>query len=176
MENKKASVKKIALNFGLLLALATIGLSVVVYALGMHLDQPWWQSVLNIIFTLTAIVYGLKAYKSEGDGFLTISEALKTGVAITLVAAIIGSAYTYLFVTVIETDFISQYLEKIQENMIADQPQMTEEQLKMSMDITKKMMTPAIMTAMGLIVSLFFGFIISLLAGLVLKQNRPDNY
>ena len=164
MENKKASVKKIALNYGLLLAVASIGLSVVVYALGMHLDQPWWQSVLNLIFMLAAIVYGLKAFKSEGDGFLTISDSLKTGVAIALVAGIIGSVFTYLFVTVIETDFIPQLLEKTQENMIAENPQMTEEQLKMSMNMVEKFMTPTFMTTIGLISSLFFGFIISLLA------------
>lgn len=176
MENQKASVQKIAMNYGLLLALATIVLSVIVYVMGMHLDQPWWQSLLNFVFMITAIMYGLKAYKKEGDGFLTLSEALKTGLAISLVAGIIGSIFTYLFVTFIEPDFIPQLLEVTQTNMINDRPQMTEAELEMAMGITEKFMTPWVMTAMGLIMSLFFGFIISLLAGLILKQNRPENY
>lgn len=176
MENKKASVRKIAMNYGLLLALATIGLSVVVYALGMHLDQAWWQSTLNLVFMLAAIIYGLKAFKADGDGFLTISEALKTGLAIALVAGIIGSLFTYLFVTLIETDFIPQLIEKTQEDMITENPEMTEEQLQMSMGMVEKFLTPWFMSVMGLISSLFFGFLISLLGGLVLKQNRPETY
>lgn len=176
MENQKASVQKIAMNYGLLLALATIVLSVIVYVMGMHLESPWWQSLLNFVFMITAIIYGLKAYKNEGDGYLTISEALKTGLAISLVAGIIGSIFTYLFVTFIEADFIPQMLEVTQTNLINDNPQMTEAELEMAMGITEKFMTPWFMTAMGLIASLFFGFLISLLGGLMLKQNRPENY
>jgi uncharacterized membrane protein YeaQ/YmgE (transglycosylase-associated protein family) len=31
------------------------------------------------------------------------------------------------------------------------------------------------MTAMGMIFTLFFGFIVSLIAGLIMKQNRPEH-
>jgi hypothetical protein len=176
METKKASVKKIALNYGLILALSTIVLSVIVYVMGMHMEQPWWQSVLNFAIMTTAIVYGFKAFKKEGDGFLTLGEAIKTGLAISLVAGIVGSIFTYLFVTVIEPDFVVQMLEVTREKMIEDNPQMTEEQLEMAMSMTEKFMSPMMMTAFGLIASLFFGFIISLIAGLIMKQNRPENY
>ena len=176
METQKASVKKIALNYGTFLALGTIVVSVIVYVLGMHMEQPWWQSVLNFAIMTTAIVYGFKAYKKEGDGFLTLGEAIKTGLAISLVAGIIGSLFTYLFVTIIEPDFIVQMLEVTREKMITDNPQMTEDQLEMAMNMTEKFMSPMMMTAFGLIASLFFGFIISLITGLIMKQNRPENY
>lgn len=176
METKNASVKNIAMNYGLILALSTIVLSVIVYAMGMHMEQPWWQSVLNFAIMTTSIVYGFKAYKKEGDGFLTLGEALKTGLAISLVAGIVGSIFTYLFVTVIEPDFVVQMLEVTREKMITDNPQMTEDQLEMAMTMTEKFMTPTMMTAFGLIASLFFGFIISLITGLIMKQNRPENY
>ncbi len=176
METKKASVKKIALNYGLMLALGTIVVSVIVYVMGMHLEQPWWQSLLNFIIMTTAIVYGLKAFKKDGDGFMTLGEAIKTGLAISLIAGIVGSIFTFLFVTVIEPDFVTQMLEVTREKMIEDNPQMTEDQLEMAMGMTEKFMSPWIMTAFGIIASLFFGFIISLIAGLIMKQNRPQNY
>ncbi|MAP54970.1 MULTISPECIES: DUF4199 domain-containing protein [Altibacter] len=176
METQTPSVKKIALNYGLLLALGTIVVSVIVYVLGMHMDQPWWQSALNFIIMAAAIVYGLKTFKKESGGFLSLGEAIKTGLAISLVAGVIGSIFTYIFVTVIEPDFVTQLLDVTRENMIEQNPQMTEEQLEMAMGMTEKFMTPWFMTAMGLIASLFFGFIISLIAGLIMKQNRPENY
>ncbi|WP_203296366.1 DUF4199 domain-containing protein [Luteirhabdus pelagi] len=173
MENQKASVKKIALNYGLILALGTIAVSVIVYAVGMHLEQPWWQSVLNLLIMIACIVMGLKAFKREGDGFLSLGDALKTGLAISLIAGLIGSIFTYIFVTVIEPEFVSQMLEVTREKMVEDNPNMTQEQMDMAMDMTGKFMSPWIMFAMGLIASLFFGFIVSLVAGLIMKQNRP---
>jgi energy-converting hydrogenase Eha subunit A len=174
MENQKASVRKIALNYGLILALLTIGLSVIVWVMGVHMDQPWWQSLLNFIFMTLCIVYGLKAFKKEGDGFMSLGDAIKTGLAISLVAGLIGSIFTYIFITFIEPEFITQMLDAQRDKMIEDQPNMTQEQMDMAMGMTEKFMSPWFMFAMGLIASLFFGFIISLVAGLIMKQNRPS--
>jgi uncharacterized membrane protein YeaQ/YmgE (transglycosylase-associated protein family) len=174
METQALSVKKIAMPYGLILALATIVLSVIVYVMGMTYDQPWWQSLLNFVLMVTCIVYGLKAYKNGNGGFLSLGEALKTGLAIALIAGIVGSIFSYLFVTVIEPDFAVNMLEATREKMIEQNPEMTEEQMTVTLDITEKMMSPGILVAFGIIASLFFGFIISLIAGLVMKQNRPE--
>lgn len=175
METPTASVKKIAINYGLILALGTIGLSVVVWALGMHLEQPWWQSLINFLIMLGCIVYGLKTFKHENGGFLSLGEALKTGLAIALVAGIIGTLFTLLFVTVIEPNFTVDMLEVQRNNMIEANPNMTEEEMDMAMGITEKMMSPGIMAAFGIIATLFFGFIISLIAGLIMKNNKPEH-
>lgn len=175
METNKASVKKIALNYGLYMALGTIALSVIVYVMGMTYEQPWWQSVGNFLIMILAIVYGLKAFKSTGDGFLTLGDALKTGLAISLVAGIIGILFNYIFTNFIEPDFMANMLEMTRENMLEQNPEMTSEQVETAMGFTEKMMSPAIMAAFGIIASLFFGFIISLIAGLIMKQNRPEH-
>lgn len=176
MENQTASVKKIALTYGLVLSLLVIGLSVIVYVLDMHMEQAWWQSTLNFLFSLICIVYGIKKFKSDNAGFLSLGEAIKTGVAISLIAGLIGSIFTYVFVTVIEPEFIPLMLEATRENMIEQNPNMTESDMEMAMGMTEKFMSPWMMFAMGLIASVFFGFIISLIAGLIMKQNRPTHH
>ena len=174
MESQTASVKKIALPNGVLLALTTIVISVIVYVMGMTYEQPWWQSLLNFAAMLWFVIYGIKAYKKDNSGYLSLAEALKIGLAITLVAGIIGSIFTYLFTTIIEPDFVMNMLEASRVKMFEDNPEMTQEQIDMAMSISEKMMSPGILTAIGVITSLFFGFIISLIAGLVLKNNRPE--
>ncbi len=175
METQKASVKKIALNYGLILALLSIVLSVLAYVTDNHLDRPWWITVLSTLIMIGVIVYGLKAYKNESGGFMNLGEALKVGLAISLIAGIIGAIYNYIFVTVIEPDFVNQMLEMTQENMIEQNPEMTESQMEMAMGLSEKFMSPGIMSAMSIIATLFFGFIISLISGLIMKQNRPTN-
>jgi len=176
MDNQKASLKKIALNYGLLLGLASVALSVVTYVMGVHLERPWWASVLGIVIMAALIVYGLKAFKQDNGGFLSLGEAIKVGLAISVIAGIIGAVYNYVFVTVIEPDFVAQMMEITKEQMIEQNPDMTEEQMEMGLSITEKFMSPGIMSAMAIIFTLFLGFIISLISGLVMKQNRPEGY
>ena len=159
MENETASVKKIALPYGLLLALTTIVLSVIVYVMGMTYDQPWWQNLLNFAAMLGFIVYGIKAYKNDNAGYLSLGEALKMGLAIALVAGLIGSIFSYLFVTVIEPEFAVNMLEATRVNMINDNPEMTQDQMDMALGMTEKMMSPGILVAFSIIGSLFIGFI-----------------
>ncbi len=175
METQEVSVKKIALNYGLILALLSIGISVISYVTDNHIDRPWWVSVLSIGVMVGVILYGLKEFKHQNSGFLSIGDALKVGLAISLIAGIIGALYNYIFVTVIEPDFVTQMLEFSREQMLEQNPDMTQDQMDMAMGISEKMMQPMIMSAIGIIMTLFFGFIISLISGLIMKVNRPEN-
>lgn len=175
MEQTKGSVKKVALSYGLILALLSIVLSVIAYVLGVHIERPWWVSVLGIGIMILIIIYGLKTFKKDNGGFLSLGEALKVGLAISLVSAIIVVIYNYIFITFIEPDLVAQTLEYTREQMIEQNPDMPEEQMEMALGFTEKMMSPAIMSAIGIIFSLFLGFIISLIGGLVMKQNRPEH-
>ena len=175
METQEVSVKKIALNYGFILALLSIVVSVIAYVTNNHIERPWWISVLSAVSMVGVIVYGLKAYKDENSGFLSIAEALKVGLAISIIAGIIGAFYNYIFVTIIEPDFVAQMLDISRNQMIEKNPNMPQDQMDMSMEIAEKMMQPMIMSAIGIIMTLFFGFIISLISGLIMKVNRPEN-
>ncbi|MCG2430147.1 DUF4199 domain-containing protein [Aequorivita xiaoshiensis] len=174
MENQTASLKKIALNFGVLLALLSIVLQVISFVLDAHIDRPWWLTILQLVISIGVLVYGIKAFKTDNAGFLTIAQALKTGLAISLVAGIISVIFNYIFINYIDPDFIQKTLDFSREQMITDFPNMTEEQMENSLEISAKFMTPTIMSAMGILATLFFGFIISLVAGMILKKNPPQ--
>ena len=58
--------------------------------------------------------------------------------------------------------------------MINDNPEMTQEQMDMGIGVAEKMMSPGIFVAFSIVGSLFIGFIISLITGLILKNNRPE--
>jgi Na+-translocating ferredoxin:NAD+ oxidoreductase RnfE subunit len=139
----------------------------------MHTEQPWWQSLLSFLISIGCIVYGIKAFKADNGGFLSLGEALKTGLGVALVAGILGSLFTLLFITVIEPDFATQMMEVSRDKMIESNPNMTDEQMDMAISIQEKMMSPGILFAISIISTLFIGFIISLIAGLIMKVNKP---
>ena len=175
MKNQKDTIKKIAINFGIIWWLLSIVLSVIAYVTDNHIERPMWLTIAGLAIMVGIIVYGLKAFKLENEGYLSVSESLKIGLAISLIAAIITAIYNYIFITVIEPDYVIQMLEFSTEQMVIQNPDMTQEQMDMATGITEKMMTPTIMTAMGITVPLFLGFITSLICGLILKVNRPEN-
>lgn len=175
MDTPTASVKKIALNYGLLFALAGIAFSVILYVTGNHIDRPWWAGVINFVIAVLFIVYGLKAFKNDSGGFMSLGQALKTGVAISLVASLISAVYSYIFMTVIEPDFQAQIMEFTESQMYEQNPNLTAEQAEMALGFTEKLMSPGVMIPISIIAGVFFGFIIALVAGLIMKQNRPEH-
>jgi len=174
METQKSPLKQIAINYGMLLALLSIGLSVVVYVTDNHLERPWWASLLSFLIMVYVLVAGLKFFRKNNDNFLSLGESLKVGLAISLIAGIIVAIFNYIFTTLIEPDFVNQMLEVTRENMIATNPEMTQEQMDMAMGISEKMMQPGIMVAIAIVITLFFGFIISLVSGLIMQRKRPE--
>tara|TARA_A100000171_G_C2140597_1_gene155753 strand:- start:1754 stop:2383 length:630 start_codon:yes stop_codon:yes gene_type:complete len=173
METQKASVKKIALPYGAVLGLITVLLSVIVYVMNLTYEQPWWQGALGFIAMIICIIIGIKTFKKDNGGFLSLGEALKVGLGISLIAGIFGVIYMLIFGNIIEPDFAANMLAATEDNMLEQNPNMTQEQIDMAMGISETMMSPLIISAMSMIMTLFFGFIISLITGLVMKVNRP---
>lgn len=172
METQKLQSRKFIINYGLLLGLASIVLSVILYVLDMHMQQGWLTGTLSFAIMAGIIIYGINEFKKNNGGYLTLGEALKIGVGVALIAGIIGAIYQFIFMNYIEPDFLDKMMELQFEKMIEDNPDMTEEQINMSMEMGKKFSTPWITTAFSIIGSLFFGLIISLIAGLIMKKEN----
>ncbi len=176
MENQTTSTKQIALTYGLILGFVSIAFAVVLYAMGKHLDGGSLSSIGSLVITIGIIVFGLRTFKIAKGGFLSLSQALKTGLAIVLIGTIISLLYTYVFMTYIEPDFMSQMMELQQQKALEANPNLTDEQLEAMETMTKKFSSPMIIMAVGLVWSLFIGFIISLIAGLIMKKAPEQDY
>ncbi|WP_271766392.1 DUF4199 domain-containing protein [Aquimarina algiphila] len=172
MENDKASTKKIIINYGVILGVLSVLMGVVIYITDGYTEQNWIHTVIGLAIMLGVIVYGIKAYKTTNGGFLQLSEALKIGLGIALIGGIISVIWTILLMNVIEPDIVNQINEAQREQMIERFPDMSEEQMNQSLEMAKKFTSPYIISAFALIWSLFIGFIISLIAGLVMRQKQ----
>ena len=53
---------------------------------------------------------------------------------------------------------------------------MTEEQIEASKSMMETFSSPAITSAIGIIAAAFFGFIISAIAGAIMKRTEEDQY
>jgi hypothetical protein len=172
MENQEVSSKQVMLNYGLMLGIATVVISVANYAFGNAYEPHWSVNVISLLLMIAFITLGIKKVKESNSGLLTLGEGLKTGMGIALISGLIGIAYFLIFVNFIDPDFFNQ-IAAIQEQKWYDAG-MAEEQIEMSKEMMSKMSGPGITAGFMIAFTLFIGFIISLIAGLVMKQTAED--
>lgn len=173
METQKTSPKDIMIKYGILLGIVSILLNVILYVTNNHLSPHWSIGVLGFSINIAIVVIALKAFRKENGGFMKLSEALKIGLGIALIAALLGVVYTYLLTTVIEPTYMEQVMSAQRDAMIEQNPDMTQAQLDQAAEISSMFSGKGVIIAFQIIGGLFFGFIIALIAGLILKKENP---
>ena len=174
MEDQQKPTNKTALYYGVILGIATILVSVILYALGMHYDQDWKQSTFSILAIAVVIFIGIKKFKEINGGYLTLGQAIKTGLGIAVIGGIISVIYTFVFINYIEPDFMTKIAEIQEQTMLERFPNLTDEQMEQQLEMMKKFSSPGIIAAFGLIYVLFIGFIASLISGLILRKKEDQ--
>ncbi|MCI2227788.1 DUF4199 domain-containing protein [Polaribacter sp. MSW13] len=173
MENQVNS-KSFIVNNGIILGVASVVLSLVMFATGNHLDPHWSTSLVSAALFIGLIIFGTKKFKEANGGFMSWGQGVKIGVGIAVLAGLIVVIYNYIFMNFIEPDFMSQLME-IQNQKYLDQG-MTEEQIEAANQMGKSFQSPGIMAAIGIISYAIGGFIVSAISSAIMKKTEEENY
>lgn len=172
MEFQKIAPGKFALNYGIVLGLVMVILSVVSYVTGAALEGAQWPQVVYYVIFPVVIIYAISQYKKKNANFLSLSDALKVGVLIGVVSAIVFALYNILFNYVIDPGFMAEAMEVGRDKMIEENPEMTQEMIDQSMGFIEIFVNPFVLSAFWLAMSALFGLIYSLIGGLVMKKEN----
>ncbi|MGM5470901.1 DUF4199 domain-containing protein [Flavobacteriaceae bacterium LMO-SS05] len=170
METQKPTVGKFAMNYGVILGAIMILIAVVMYVTGMALEGKQWPQYLYYIIFPMAIFYAIGQFKKQNANVLSLGEAIKLGVVIAAISAIVYIIYGLLFNYVIDPDFMNQLKDVVRDKML-EAPNTTQEMIDQQMKVVDMFMNPLIGNAIWLAVSMFFGLIYSLIGGLVMKKE-----
>lgn len=168
MEQHTASLKPIAYSYGLYSALLSVVALIITYVL--NIDKSWILSGVSIIGTILIFVYGIKAFKIANGNVLSLGQAIKVGLAIAVIAGVITAIYSYFHYEFIYPEFIDIRTEEAYAQMVSQN--MSQEQIDQSMELTKMFMNSSFFSLSSLIGSLIFGLITSLIAGLIMKNDK----
>jgi hypothetical protein len=170
MESQGLSPGKFARNYGLMLGLALVLIAVIMYATGMQLEGVKWPMYLFYILFPIVIIYAIGQYKKQNGNLLSLSEALKVGLATAIVSALVYAIYGLLFNYVIDPEFIGLAIEAEMDRMM-ENPNMTEEMLEQSKKMIEMFSNPLVGTTLWIALSAIFGLIYSLIGGLIMKKE-----
>lgn len=173
MEVQKTEAKKFVLNYGVLLGILSIILGVIMYVTNAYLAPSFIYTAIGFLILIGVITMAIKAYKAENGGFLSLGEALKVGIGVAVIGGIISAIWSFVLMNFIEPEFMSQMMETQREQMAEANPNMTESQMEAAMEMGANFSSPWLIMAISLIGNLFFGLLISLVAGLIMKNENP---
>ncbi|MFH6769851.1 DUF4199 domain-containing protein [Gaetbulibacter aquiaggeris] len=171
MEPKKLTLGKFAMNYGIILGLIMILISVITYVTGLALEGAQWPNWIYYAAFPVIILYAISQFKKQNLNILSLSQALKIGVLIGVFSAIVITIYSIIFNYLIDPEFMSQMMEVARDKML-ENPQMTEEIVDQSMKFVEMFSNPAISGAFMIAMSAIFGLIYSLIGGLIMKREE----
>nr|WP_321233156.1 DUF4199 domain-containing protein [uncultured Psychroserpens sp.] len=165
------STGKFAMNYGIILGVIMIALNVISYVTGQALEGAQWPQLVYYVAFPVVIIYAISKYKTYNANVLTLGNAIKLGVVIGVISAIVYVLYGLLFNYVIDPEFMPELMEITIDKMIEDNPDMPQAQIDQSVKFMEIMFNPLIGSAFWIAMSALFGLIWSLIGGLVMKSK-----
>lgn len=164
----KPSLSKNAFIYGLYTSLAMILMSLMFFALDMHLKT--WPGYFSYVILIAGIVLAILNYRDRlNRGFISYSHGFQTGAIISAVVAVALAAYIYIYHTVINPEGVQQLLDLTQEKLA--ERGLSDDMIDQQIEMSAKFMKPGLMAIFSLIGQLIFGLIISLIVPLFLKKT-----
>jgi hypothetical protein len=170
MENK-VSVWKANLNSGIIMGLAGIVYSLILYFLDQTLNRNlgyiWFVAIIVLLF------FFIKAYRDNYlKGFITYGQSVGAGVVIMLYYAIISAIFGFILYKFIDPGLIDKLIAMTEETML--ERGLPEAAIEQGMKVQKKLMTPGIMNAIGIFNNVLIGTILSLIISIFTrKEGNP---
>ncbi|SEB42815.1 Protein of unknown function [Tenacibaculum sp. MAR_2009_124] len=170
---KQANSKSIILNYGLYTGGISILLALVLYAIGKAADPGIALSIIGSVVPLTLLVLGIRKFKTENNGYISWGQAVKIGVGIALIWGVLALGFQYILENVIAPELIEQKLEVARTTM--ENWGISEDVIEENLE-SQKNQSPFLGIAMGLLFFAFMGFVVSAIAGAIMKKTEEIEY
>jgi hypothetical protein len=165
---EKVNVWKANLTNGLILALAGIVFSLLLFFLDLSLNKT--VGYINIPIQLVLLYFLLKSYRDNFmHGQISYGQSVGAGVVIFVYYAIIMAIFTYILWKVIDPGLAKKSMALSEEAMV--KKGLPQAAIDTGMAFTAKIMKPGIMAIFTIFGSMFFGVIYTLLVSIFIKKE-----
>ncbi|MEE1897155.1 DUF4199 family protein [Flavobacterium rakeshii] len=174
---QKTSLAKSTLPYGIIFGIIMILEYVVSYTMGLTAqNSPSMGTIMffanNIIMPFIFILLACNNFKKNlNEGYISFGQCIKGGVAVCVVAGLLFAVFNSVFYLIIP-EAKDEMLEQTK-IALAQNPNMTAELMKQSIEMTKLFMKPYVSIPFSILMFSFVGLIISLIVGAFVKKDNP---
>ncbi len=172
MENQP-STARIALKWGLILGVAQIVFSTLVF-LTDNFGNNALGSVAYLLIAI-ALVLAMRDFRTLNGGYMAYGEGISVGTLTAAISGLLSSLFSVFYMTVIDTNVMQRVIDKAREQMEA-QGNLSDEQIDQAIEITQKFQSPGILFAVGVIGSALIGLIFSLVIAAIMKKDKTNPF
>ncbi|MCD6331651.1 MAG: DUF4199 domain-containing protein [Bacteroidales bacterium] len=167
MENRGILTRQ-AMNYGLVMALVLILLSLTVWAL--KLESAAWFQYFNWAVLITVLYIFLKNFRDRYHaGVIRYGQAVGAGVLIFFFASVIYALYTVIYNAYIDPHAIDRSLDLLEE--LYNQRGFSEAQIEAAMNLAQRMRTPALLAFSAVFGTTLTGLILSLIVSIFVQRK-----
>ncbi|MBC7775895.1 MAG: DUF4199 domain-containing protein [Phycisphaerae bacterium] len=174
----KKTLAQRAMAAALFIAGAGILVNLVFYVTGMDMEMitnpaiSWLNRILLIGITYYFLHAALRSHRDEDlGGYVSVGQGIGLGTLAGLISGVISAVWFYIFTSFIATDMMDK-IKEISMQQMQEQGQSAEAS-EQAMEMMSFFFNPVFFAIIVVISSVFFGFICGLVAGLVLKKDKP---
>ena len=170
MENKPSTFT-ITLGYGVIVALALVVFSLILYLLG--LDKNPGIAYLSYLILLAGIILAqLNFRKKYLGGYIEYGKAFTVGLLTTLWVSIIVALYTFIFFKYIDPGAMEEGMA-IAEKKMMDKG-MSDQEIEQGLAFMQKMQNVGFYTTVALIGNFVVGIVFSLITSIFIKKENPE--
>jgi hypothetical protein len=160
-------------KFGLIYALLSVALNLVLYITSTQLSLKYLNTALNFVIVFGSIFWGMQTVKNEiHDGFSSYGQAFKAGILITVAASVLLTVYFFVYFSYIDVDFIDNMAAESKKQLIENGA--TEDEIEAQMKVLSYVKSPWVLNLGGFLGNFFYGLIASLILAFIVKREDPD--
>ena len=170
MEQKNVPASKGALNYGILLSIALIIYSLLLFVLG--LDSHPWLNYLSYIIMIVGIYLATVNFRNKyQDGLISYGKAVGVGFFTVLVASVIMAVYTFIYFSYINPDVFQQAMIEAEQRMLEEG--MSDMQVDQALSMMERFQKPWVSTIFAFLGNILIGLVIALITSIFIKREEP---
>ncbi len=172
---KKPTLFKNALMYGVFTAIVLIVIDVVFYLTGLPSTSK--IRYISFLFIIGGMMLGTIKYRDKVmGGYISYGKAFLSCFLIALIAGLITAIYSYIFLSFIDPAYLQTTIEQGMEQSRAklEAKGMSEEQIQSSMDMASGFMKPGMMSLMAFFGTAIWGAILALIVSIFIKKENKS--
>jgi hypothetical protein len=168
------STARIALKYGLFIGLGLIIYYLITQLAGLATNPAIGMigMVISAAILIVGIVYAIKDFKSQNDGYMSYGQGLGLGSLASAVSGLISGVFSSIYVTFIDNSAMKQAMDMQRQKM--EEQGMDDAQIDQAMAMAEQFSGPGMILVFSILSMLFIGFILSLIISAVMKNERNE--
>lgn len=171
--NEQASTYRVAIKWGIFLGLFSVVYSLFLFMSG-NIGQSW-TGIMSIIISIGGLVLAMREFRTLNGGYMTFGEGTTVGTVTGLISGLLGTAFSWFYMTIIDTNVMANMTEKTREALEAN-GSLSDDQIDQQMEMMERFQTPGMILGFGLIAAVIGSVIFAMIVAAFMKKEKPSPF